>query len=258
MNASTTAPTRPVPDDIAVAARAWASGLHAAWGDDLVALYVYGSALGPDFDRTRSDVNLLFVVELLPFARLEELAAACAALPRPDQRKPGDFQFAPLVLSRTTLTNSADVFPIDFLDLKERRGLLQGEDVLAGLAVPLVHLRHQCEYELRSRFIGLRQAFLRAGGAPGTAHGLTAGAAGASATLFRHLLSLRGQPHPEDRNALARAVAAAYGVDAAGLDAPFTAMHSPAPDEATARLRFAAYLAALEHLIRAVDADSPR
>lgn len=258
MNAPTTLPTRPVPDDIAAAARAWASGLLAACGDDLVALYVYGSALGPDFDRAASDVNLLFVVAALPFERLEALAAACARLPRPDKRKPGDFQFAPLVLSRTTLTGSADVFPIDFLDLKARRALLQGEDVLAGLEVPLVHLRHQCEYELRSRFIGLRQAFLRAGGAPGTAHALTVGAAGASATLFRHLLTLRGQPHPEDRRALARAVAAAYGVDAAGLDAPFTAMHAPPPDEATARTRFAAYLAALEHLIRAVDADPAR
>jgi hypothetical protein len=129
---------------------------------------------------------------------------------------------------------------------------------LASLDVPLGLLRHQCEYELRSRFIGLRQAFLRAGGAPGTAHALTAGAAGASATLFRHLLSLRGQAHPEDRDALARTVAAAYGVDPVGLDAPFTALHQAAPDEATARQRFGAYLAALENLIRAVDADSPR
>lgn len=258
MNTPTTAPTRPVPDDIAAAARRWAGGLLAACGDDLEALYVYGSALGPAFDRASSDVNLLIVIRTLPFARLEAIAAACAALPPAAERTAGTYRFAPLVLTRHNLDSSADVFPVDFLDLKERRGLLQGTDVLAGLDVPLVHLRHQCEYELRSRFIGLRQAFLRAGGAPGTAHALTARSAGASGTLFRHLLTLRGQPHPDDPDALARTVAATWGVDADGLDAPFVARRGPAPDEAAARRRFGAYLDALDHLIRAVDADSPR
>ncbi len=258
MNSMTTAQTRPVPDDIAAAARTWAAGLLAACGDDLEAFYVYGSALGPGFDRAASDVNLLLVVRALPFARLEAIAAACAALPPATERSAGTYRFTPLVLSRHSLDSSADVFPIDFLDLRESRGLLAGADVLAGLDVPLLHLRHQCEYELRSRFIGLRQAFLRAGGAPGTAHSLTARAAGASGTLFRHLLTLRGQPHPDEPDALARTVAAAWGVDADGLDAPFAARRGAAPDEATARRRFGAYLDALDHLIRAVDADSPR
>jgi len=258
MTAPVTAPTRPVPEDIAAAARTWAAGLVAACGEDLEALYVYGSALGPGFDRSASDVNLLFVVRVLPFARLEAIAAAAAALPSVADQPAGTYRFTPLVLTRHNLESSADVFPIDFLDLKERRGLLTGTDLLAGLEVPLSHLRHQCEYELRSRFIGLRQAFLRSGGAPGNAHALTLRAAGASASLFRHLLTLRGQPHPEEAEGLARAVAAAWRVDADGLDGPFAARRDPAPDEATARRRFGAYLDALDQLIRAVDSDSPR
>ncbi len=258
ISAPTTAPTRPVPDDIAFAARDWARGILAACGDDLESFYVYGSALGPRFDRAASDVNLLIVVRELPFDRLEALAAACAALPPAPERTAATYRFSPLVLTRHNLDGSADVFPIDFLDLMESRGLLAGTDVLAGLDVPLIHLRHQCEYELRSRFIGLRQAFLRAGGAPGTAHALTTRAAGASGSLFRHLLTLRGRPHPEDPDQLPRAVAATWGVDADGLDGPFAARRGPAPDEATARRRFGAYLDALDHLIRAVDADSPR
>lgn len=252
----TTAPPRPVADDLAAAARGWSAGLVAACGDDLRALYVYGSALGPAFDRETSDVNLLFIVSGLPFARLEALATACA---RAAEAKPaaGAFRFAPLVLTAATLTTSADVFPIDFLDLKANRALLLGTDVLGALAVPLGHLRHQCEYELRSRLIGHRQAFLRAGGAEGAAHALTARAAGAAGSLYRHLLTLRGASHPDDPDALANAVSAAYGVDAAGLDAPFTARRGPAPDEATARRRFAAHLDALEQLARAVDALPP-
>jgi hypothetical protein len=240
-------------DDLAIAARAWAAGLVAAAGPAFRALYVYGSALGPGFDRESSDVNLLLVVDALPFARLEALAGEAARLPVLEPGKPG-FRFAPLVLTEGTFEHSTDVFPIDFLDLKHRRALLQGRDMLADLQVPLVNLRHQCEYELRSRLIGLRQAWLRAGGAPGSAHALVVRAAGASASLFRHLLTLRGLPYPEEPQALARAVAEAYGIDGAGLDAPFAARGTAEPDEATARQRFAGHLAALEMLIRAVDA----
>ena len=85
------------------------------------------------------------------------------------------------------------------------------------------------------------------------AHGLLARAAGGSATLYRHLLTLRGAEHPEGREALARAVAAAYGVDASGLAAPFAERAETTDDEARSRARFAAYLDALERLIVAVD-----
>jgi hypothetical protein len=251
MSLPTAAPTGSVPDDLALAARTWAKGLVEAAGPAFRALYVYGSALGPGFDRQSSDVNLLLVLDGLPFARLDALANAAAALPGPEKAV---YRFAPLVLTASTLNDSADVFPIDFLDLQHRRALLQGSDVLAALQVPLVNLRHQCEYELRSRFIGLRQAFLRAGGAAGTAHGLLVRTAGASGSLFRHLLTLRGLPYPEDPAALAKAVADAYGVDPAGLGLPFSARAEGVPDEATARRRFASYLEALELLIRAVDA----
>ena len=259
MTTTTTYPTRPVPDDLAAAARAWAAPLIAAAGAGLRALYVYGSALGPGFDRAASDVNLLLVVEALPFDRLAALAVAVRQLPAPAE--PGaatGFRFAPLLLTTATVAHSADVFPVDFLDLRDRRALLAGEDVLAGLNVPLGNLRHQCEYELRSRLIGLRQAFLRAGGADGTAHMLVARAAGSSGSLFRHLLTLRGRPYPDAPEALARAVAEAYGIDPAGLDAPFAARKDAAVDEAAARRRLGAYLEALDQLVRAVDADPAR
>ena len=75
--------------------------------------------------------------------------------------------------------------------------------------------------------------------------------------FVRHLLTLRGRPHPTNPDELPRAVADAFGVDADGLDAPFAARRGPAPDEISARRRFGAYLDALDQLIRAVDADSP-
>lgn len=255
MNASISPDTRPAPAELSTAALAWAAGLRAAAGDGFRALYAYGSALGPDFDPVSQDVNLLLVVDAVPFERLEALAAAAARLPKPARNA---LRFSPLILDGTTLRGAVDVFPMEFLDLGRRRALLAGTDVLAGIEVPLGNLRHQCEYELRSKFIGLRQAYLRAAGAPGSAHAVTARVAGSLGAIYRNLLALRGRPCPDDVASLAAAVAAAYGVDAEGLNAPFAARREPAPDEATARRRFARALDALERLIHAVDADAAR
>jgi hypothetical protein len=255
MHASITPDLRPAPAELASAALAWTDGLRAAVGDGFRALYIYGSALGSSFDPKAQDVNLLLVVDAVPYGRLEALAAASAKLPKV---KDGGPRFMPLLLDAATLSGAVDVFPMEFLDLGMRRALIAGNDVLAGVEVPLRNLRHQCEYELRSKYIGLRQAYLRGAGGDGTAQWITARAAGSLGAVYRNLLALRGRPRPDDDRELAAAVAAAFGVDAEGLDAPFAARREPAREEAVARRRFARALEALEHLIHAVDADPAR
>jgi hypothetical protein len=249
----------PAPEGLAKDARAWIAPLLGAASGGVRALYLYGSALSPGFDPAVSDVNLLLVVDTLDFRRLDALARAGRDLP---VAKPGTTQHTPIVLTESQIVGGADVFPIDTLDLIERRALLEGTDVLATLAVERGNLRHQCEYELRSKLIGLRQGFLRAGGADGVAHELTARAQGGSAALYRHLLSLAGKPRPDDASAgsvaLAQAVGAAFGIAPEALAAPFAARKDSAPDEKTARARFAAYLDALEALTRKVDEDAAR
>ncbi len=242
------APLR-APDDIATATRAWIKPLLAAAGDRFRALYLYGSVLEPGFDASVSDVNVLVVLSDLPFATLETCAAR---LGDPAAHSSGRLRFSPLVLTQRQIANSRDVFPLEFLDFGQRRALLDGEDVLAAATVSADNLRHQCEFELRSKLVTLRQAYLLSGAERGAAQSLTAQAAGGSAVLFRHLLTLRGLPQVEGREALAAAVARAYSVDPEGLAAPFAARRSPA-DDAAARRRLAAYIDALAALVDAVD-----
>src|SRR5207244_31537 len=69
----------------------------------------------------------------------------------------------PLVLTPQELKDTADVFSIEFVDMKQRHRVLYGEDVLRNLDVP-VHLhRSQLEYELREKLFLLRQHILVAG-----------------------------------------------------------------------------------------------
>jgi len=160
----------------------------------------------------------------------------------------------PLVLTEAQILGSLDVFPAEFHDLSERRALLAGEDVLGGLVIHDANLRHQCEYELRSKLVGLRQAYLLAGGAASLPQRLLVQSAGGLATVLRLLMRLRRLAAPDDNDALAAAVARTFEVDAGALGAPFAARRQADADEATARARFASHLAALETLIAAVDA----
>jgi predicted nucleotidyltransferase len=243
---------------IAQAARTWSQPLVDAAAADVRALYVYGSALREDFDPTRSDVNLLLVVKALGQERLDALAAASTRLPKPAVEAIGA-RYRPLILTEEQLLDSADVFPMDLLDLARRRALLSGEDVLAGITIDRADLRRHCEYELRTKIVGLRQAYLQAGGGPSTAQELTIRAASGAATLYRQLLALAGQGDEGRPEALAEAVGAAYAVPGAALAGPFVARgetSTPADDVLTAR--FAAFLTALEALIRAVDALAAR
>src|SRR5206468_2757222 len=119
------------------------------------AVYLYGSVLASTFDAAVSDVNVLLVVSDLPMTRLTALAHAIGEAM---QGSPGRLRYSPVVLTEEQIRRSVDVFPLEFLDLAERRALLEGRDVLAGVHVDRANLRHQCEYELRSKLLGLRQA----------------------------------------------------------------------------------------------------
>ena len=245
----------PAPTALATQLAPWVLALQRASGAAFRALYVYGSALTPRFDAQQSDVNLLVIVAALTFADLGHVRRelrALAGTPAPGKR------VVPLVLSAPQIRASVDVFPADFLDLRARRALLAGEDVLADIAVGLGNLRHQCEYELRSKLIGLRQAYLLAGDDADVVQRLLAHAAGGLAAVLRQLVHLAGDAPPDDTTALAAAVARRYGVDAEALSAPFVARRLAVADAKRAEALFAAHLRTLETLMDAVDAYPAR
>ena len=231
----------------------WVAALPRDCGDGFRALYLYGSALRPRFDAQASDLNLLLVVVELPFDLLSKLARSVRTLVA--QAQTGR-RTAPLVLTEAQIRSSIDVFPAEFLDLSARRSLLAGEDVLGGLAVGLGNLRHQCEYELRSKLVGLRQAYLSAGEVPDASQRLLVQAAGGLAAVLRQLLVLRSSIPPDDPQELVSAVARTYAVDGAALGAPFAARANVNAPSTQADALFAAHVRVLESLIQVVDAHS--
>ena len=70
---------------------------------------------------------------------------------------------APLFLTIKHIESSSDVFPIEFLDMKNRHALIYGEDILSKIIVEPENLRLECEQILKGKLIRLRQAYLEIG-----------------------------------------------------------------------------------------------
>src|SRR5262245_52917793 len=81
------------------------------YGGRLDSLYVVGSALAPDFDPQRSDVNSLVCLKELSFEVLDFLAQQGPRFGRKRVR-------APLLMTPRALDASRDSYPIELLDLK--------------------------------------------------------------------------------------------------------------------------------------------
>jgi predicted nucleotidyltransferase len=160
--------------------------LRAAVAANLVSVILYGSAAEGEFHPEYSDVNLLCVLRDASFPALARMADVV-------QWWRGKKHRPPLVLTPQELTASADVFSIEFVDMKQRYRVLFGEDVLRGLNVPMQMHRAQLEYELREKMFLLRQHILLAGNDEKQLWEVMLNSLSSFTTLFRHVLLEMGE-----------------------------------------------------------------
>jgi len=161
--------------------------LKSSAAENLKAVALYGSAVTGEFHSKHSDMNLLCILEKADATRIEALHAPVDWWLRQGHR-------APLVFTFEELTRSADVFAVELLDMKSHHRMLYGDDVLAGLTVPLHYHAIQVERELRTDWLRLRQSILTAP-KKGDAHlSLMTSSFSAFAALFRHALIAMGEP----------------------------------------------------------------
>jgi hypothetical protein len=161
--------------------------LKSSAAGNLKAVALYGSAVTGEFHSKHSDLNLLCILEQADATQVEALHAAVEWWLKQGHR-------APLVFTLEELARSADVFAIELLDMKTHHRMLYGDDVLAGLAVPLHYHAIQVERELRTDWLRLRQAILSAPKKEDANLSLMTSSFSAFAALFRHALIALGEP----------------------------------------------------------------
>ncbi len=155
-------------------------------GDRLIAIILYGSAAGENFVPGSSDLNIAIVVQRMEFTVLKQLQPHLAAW-----HKQG---FAvPLIIDRNFLQHSRDVFPMEYLDIKEQHRTLWGEDIFGPLTIGGEHLRFLAEHEVRSRLLRLQALYLERAGEPLRLRQILLDSLKTFLTLMRHLLRLQGK-----------------------------------------------------------------
>jgi hypothetical protein len=163
----------------------FADFMKGLYGEDLVALYEFGESAA-ETNHGRRRMKLLAVLREVGPGELKKYRGA-----HPKWSKKGIP--APLMLTRQTLDSSTDVFPMEFLEMKETRKLLHGEDVLSSLDISLENLRRECEEQVKGKFIHLRQAYIESGEDAHALEGLIAASIEPFTDAMRNVLRLMGK-----------------------------------------------------------------
>jgi hypothetical protein len=184
--------------------------LKAAYGDGLVSVIIYGSGASGESSRRHSNINIAVI---LKDASLRNLARSSGAL--------GRYKFRlldPVFFTEDYLKTSADVFPIEFLDIKENHIVLYGSDPVKDLPIDLKNLRFQCEQELKVRLINVKRSYLRLKNS-GDLRALLFRSATSVLHIARNLLRLKGKIPPYRKEEILAAISGEFGVDIAAFTA---------------------------------------
>jgi len=221
--------------------------LRNAAGENLKSVILYGSAASGRFHPGLSDINLLCVLQETSFAALQVLAPTLKTWAEQKHS-------APLLFSSEELQRSADVFAIEFLDMKEHHKLLFGSDPVPGLHVPLDRHRSQVEYELREKLILLRQRLLLSLNDEDRLWALLMQSLPTFTTLFRHALIALGEKPSESRQATLQALATKVSFDSSAFVKLLSVREKP-EDRKTMDVKdiVSRYLNAIQQVTASVD-----
>lgn len=172
--------------------------LKEIYKERFVSLVLYGSCVLEDCENEFSDLNTIVIIDSLSASDLKKASTAIRKFVKrkPVIKKPADNYYAyanylvellssgicrtlelleqstrchqivepnkllPLFMDKNEWFNSCDVYPVEYADIKARYKILYGEDVVEPLILDKSNLRHQCEYEIKSALIKLRQHYL--------------------------------------------------------------------------------------------------
>lgn len=230
-------------------ARRLIADLQATPGAGLISVVLYGSAARGDYVDRASDLNLILVLEDLSPPRLDAVAPAVRRWLKRGQQ-------VPRLFSPDLIRASADVFPIEFLDIRAAHVVLHGTDPFAGLVIHPDHLRLQCERELTEKLMLLREAYVAAHGERGAIRRLLCSSYPSFTALFRGCLRLLGDEAPAAGRDVVAAFCARAGIEARVFETVERLRRGETP-AADPKSIYAEYDAALSRAAEAVDRFTP-
>lgn len=174
--------------------------------EDIVSIYVIGSAVTKDFHTKYSDINTLVVVKETKAPFLDFIATLGKHYGKKRIH-------APLIMTRDYINRSLEVFPLEFLEMKLINQLVYGEDVLKDIKIEKADVRLQCERELRGKLQQICQGYIRSMGNKTALTDLFVGSISGYFPVFHGILFLCNQKIPKEKTDVLYALEGLFGID---------------------------------------------
>jgi len=176
--------------------------------ENIHSVYVTGTAITDDFNIKRSDVNSIFVLKDMDIKFLKLLAPL-------GKKYSKQKVAAPLIMTPDYIRTSLDVFPIEFLNFKLIHSTVFGSDILKEIKIAKTNLRLQCERELKTKLILLRQGYISSLGDRKLLTENIVNSITGYIPLFRGIIALLGKEPPVNQGSVVTALSDAAGFNTA-------------------------------------------
>jgi len=220
------------------------SRLEELFGNDLITVVLYGSAVRGTYRKGVSDINVLVLLENSSPRKIFQMGSVI----KPFLRK---HRLNPRVMTREEFLSSADVFPLEYGDIKDAHEILYGDAEILNVDLRHAHLRYELEEKIRGAVGDIRYLILASGGGEKTLAKLLTLWSGLCGTILRGLLRLKDISEvPAGVEGLLEKVSAEYEISLDG----FAALERFKKGEKTSALDLAeSVLNALKALALAVN-----
>ncbi len=219
--------------------------LEHAYQDRLVSVVLYGSAASAEPGKY-SDLNVLCVLKQITPRELGESEPIFRWWR--EHKHP-----SPLLMSEEEVHRSADCFPIEFHDMKDRRKMLYGPDVIADVHIDSKYYRAQVEYQLRSKLLRLRQQAAGVLSDPVKLFTLCVDSVSTFCMLARHALLVSGAHAKTERRAVIRQLGATLKMDVRPFEILLDVREDKSGDPGDPGELFAQYLECIRRMVEFVD-----
>jgi len=157
-----------------------------AFGDNLQSIILYGSILTENYNPISSDINLLIILDHADPERIIVLGKYTSKILQENN-------ITPTIMSHNEFISSADIFPMEYFDIRDLHKVLYGKDVFQDITLSRTNLRLQTEDRLRGCINSLRQVLLLSESNPRHIANGVRHTQGLYNAIFRSILRLVGE-----------------------------------------------------------------
>lgn len=218
--------------------------------DNLVSVIAYGWRITDPEKALRSDCQLMIVTK--SWSELDLLNARSTLQWWTKEKFP-----LPALFTHKEFLESLDVFPVEFLHMKQAYRVVYGADIVADQHISKSNLRSQIEYELRGKLLRLRSLYIPASISTNELINLMTQSVISFIRCIRPIPILFGEDNYVLRNAAISSAGRCLSIDTSILTTILELRGEPEKrkhlSDKAAKQLFSEYLECLERIINAIN-----